>query len=343
MSLEGRVFDGHALRALVVIRGLGSLATTERRDCQLRPAALLFDGFEWVDARASQVVTVRPTLERERAILASGRATVAGVDEVGRGALAGPVAVGVVVLESAASPPPPGLADSKALSPSRREMLVPLIGAWAACTAVGFATAGEIDEIGIVRALRLAGERALYSLELEPARILLDGNFDWLNRAKPPPGHLVCEGEGPSREPVARSRVARSRLARAEEGAPTAREGGTPRLNPAREPRSTTVPALSETPSGGGLAPRVGPEGGGEWPVELEVRADCYRASVAAASVLAKHARDRQLVALDEADGRYDFARNKGYGTPGHLAALRSFGPSPVHRRSFRLLGPAEP
>lgn len=276
-------------------------------------------------------MTVWPTLERERAILASGRPTVAGVDEVGRGALAGPVAVGVVVLGSAVAPPPPGLADSKALSPSRREMLVPLILAWAACAAVGFATASEIDEIGILSALRLAGERALHSLELEPARILLDGNFDWLNRAKRSPDHLSRDRRGSGRETVRRSGAARSSLDEAEEGAPRQNAAG------------ATRPAVAGTASGGGLEWRAGPLGGGEWPVELEARADCYRASVAAASVLAKQARDRRLPALDEGDGRYGFASNKGYGTPAHLAALRAFGPSPVHRHSFRLLGPSEP
>jgi ribonuclease HII len=67
------------------------------------------------------------------------------------------------------------------------------------------------------------------------------------------------------------------------------------------------------------------------------IHGDRLCASIAAASIVAKVHRDQLMAALDEQDGRYGYARHKGYGTPEHLAALERFGYSPHHRRSFRL------
>lgn len=71
------------------------------------------------------------------------------------------------------------------------------------------------------------------------------------------------------------------------------------------------------------------------WPTEMIVRGDALVASIAAASIVAKEWRDEQMAELDQRHPQYGFARHKGYGTPQHLAALRSHGPCPEHRRSF--------
>ncbi|MDQ1745663.1 MAG: ribonuclease [Pseudonocardiales bacterium] len=123
----------------------------------------------------------RPTLRYEREAWRSGAGLLAAIDEVGRGALAGPVSVGVVLLSSDTKPAPLGVADSKLLTPQARERLVPRIRRWALDSAVGHATAVEIDRIGIIAALRLAAERAVSQLSAEPEWVLLDGNHDYLS------------------------------------------------------------------------------------------------------------------------------------------------------------------
>lgn len=123
-----------------------------------------------------------PNLRTERAWLDGGHVVVAGSDEVGRGSLGGPVTVGVVLVDVSTGRPPGGLRDSKLLAPAAREALVPRIQRWALAWAVGHASALEIDRIGILRALRLAGERALQQLPAEPTAMLLDGTYDWWRR-----------------------------------------------------------------------------------------------------------------------------------------------------------------
>ena len=122
----------------------------------------------------------RPTLRYEREAWRSGAGLLAAVDEVGRGALAGPVSVGVVLLSADTKPAPLGVADSKLLTPQARERLVPRIRRWALDCAVGHASATEIDRIGIIAALRLAAERAVSQLSVKPDWVLLDGNHDYL-------------------------------------------------------------------------------------------------------------------------------------------------------------------
>src|SRR5665213_1963334 len=102
-------------------------------------------------------------------------------DERGRGALAGPVSVGVVVVDEVCRSAPVGVKDSKLLSHQVRERLVPMIQGWATAYAVGHASPGEIDRFGIMVALRLAGTRALAALPVMPDLVLLDGNYDWLS------------------------------------------------------------------------------------------------------------------------------------------------------------------
>ncbi|MDR1633483.1 MAG: ribonuclease HII [Bifidobacteriaceae bacterium] len=210
---------------------------------------------------------VEPTLETESALFVEGAATVGGMDEVGRGALAGPVCVGLVVVDPSTPPPPAGLADSKLLSSARREHLIPRLAEWGSQRAVGWASAEEIDRHGIVAALRLAGRRALADLVTCPAVIVLDGRHNWLN----PPADLFS--------------------------------------SPAEE----------------------------QWTVRMKVKADQRCASVAAASVIAKVARDQRMVELAAEHPEYGWAANKGYGSPEHLEALRRFGPCPQHRQSWSL------
>ncbi|MDO4243941.1 MAG: ribonuclease HII [Actinomyces sp.] len=130
--------------------------------------------------------TILPDRAAERRLLRT-HALVGGMDEVGRGSLAGPVTVGLVVV-SAATPDllPAGLADSKQLSPGRRRALVEPCRDWATDHAVGHAGAAEIDELGIMGALRLAGRRALAQVAARghlPGALILDGPVDWLGPA----------------------------------------------------------------------------------------------------------------------------------------------------------------
>jgi ribonuclease HII len=129
-----------------------------------------------------------PTLEVETQMHRAGARFVIGIDEVGRGAIAGPVAVGLCVVDADVGVHPQGLRDSKMLSEKRRIALAPLTVEWALYTAVGLASAAEVDSIGIVAALGLAARRGLVSLHEAGARIvesvvLLDGSHDWLNPA----------------------------------------------------------------------------------------------------------------------------------------------------------------
>ena len=133
--------------------------------------------------RGSAKQRVFADLTHERSLLDRGAQLVAGMDEVGRGALAGPVVVGVCVVGPRTIDPPLGLTDSKELSADVREAYVPLIQGWALDHAVGTASPQEIDAHGIVGALRLAGQRAIAAVETRLGQIdtvLLDGSHDWL-------------------------------------------------------------------------------------------------------------------------------------------------------------------
>ncbi len=129
-----------------------------------------------------------PTMELERELHRSGADWVVGCDEVGRGAIAGPVAVGLSAVLATFAPLPAGLRDSKMLSEKRREELYPQAVEWSAVSAVGLADATEVDEIGIIAALGLAGRRALVQLheagvEILRSIVVLDGNHDYLTPA----------------------------------------------------------------------------------------------------------------------------------------------------------------
>ncbi|MBG6107049.1 ribonuclease HII [Frigoribacterium sp. CG_9.8] len=137
-----------------------------------------------------------PTLQYEAQLHEAGARFVIGCDEVGRGAIAGPVAVGLCVVDVTVGSMPVGLRDSKLLSEKRREQLAPLAASWALFSSVGLATAGEVDEFGIIVALGLAGRRALVSLHeagalIRESVILLDGSHDWLTPALQSPLRLT--------------------------------------------------------------------------------------------------------------------------------------------------------
>lgn len=219
----------------------------------------------------------RPDLRTEKQLLRTGYHRLAAMDEVGRGALAGPVSVGVVVVTERIGRVPAGLRDSKLLTPAARQGLLPAVRRWAPEHAVGHAWPAEIDAIGIIACLRLAGRRALAALAEPVDAVLLDGNHDYLS--DPPPG-LFDDDDGSA--------------------------------------ATVVVP-------------------GGPPVVHLRIKADLTCAGVAGASVLAKTERDGLLVELDAPHPPYQFKVNKGYGTPEHLTALRQYGPSSVHRRSWRL------
>lgn len=211
----------------------------------------------------------RPSLRVEKRLLGSGRVTVIGMDEVGRGAIAGPVAVGVAAVTVDVGRVPQGLADSKLLTAARRDALVPVVERWAP-TAVGMASAEVVDQQGIVPALGQAGAAALATLvasgvSLQGAVVVLDGSFDWLTRAVPA---ALLAGEDPL-------------------------------------------------------------------DVVVRVKADRDCASVAAASVVAKVARDALMVAAHDDAPHYAWASNKGYGSTAHYDGIRAVGAHALHRRSW--------
>lgn len=166
--------------------------------------------------------TKDPTLTLEQELCATGEfSAVIGVDEAGRGAIAGPVAVGVHTVIAGTNEFPSNLRDSKLLSEARREALFPMIEQWGP-GAVGYASAREIDEQGITAMLALAARRALLELhesgvDVNRALILLDGNHDWLSPALRRPLRVVVKtGADRAHASVAaaslRAKVSRDRL-----------------------------------------------------------------------------------------------------------------------------------
>jgi ribonuclease HII len=196
--------------------------------------------------------------------IAQGFKAVAGVDEVGRGPLAGPVVAAAVVL-------PPGfthseIKDSKMLSAKQRENLAPVIQKAAESWALGIVDVEGIDRLNILRASLTAMAQALHGLSSQPDCVLIDGN------QKIPVEILAVSG------------------------------GNTPK------------PLYQKT----------------------IVKGDQLCLSIAAASIIAKVARDQMMIDFDKQYPEYGFAGHKGYGSAAHLAALQRYGPTPIHRRSFK-------
>ena len=128
---------------------------------------------------AAKSAAVRPTLAVEARLWQAGFGRVAGVDEAGRGALAGPVVAGAVIVPILPQPetlPPPWdqVRDSKVLSPARRETLFPLVQAASLAWGIGEASAQEIDQMGIAPATRLAMQRAIEALSPPPDHLIID-------------------------------------------------------------------------------------------------------------------------------------------------------------------------
>lgn len=105
----------------------------------------------------------------------SGILLICGVDEAGRGPLAGPVSAAAVILDPAN--PIEGLADSKKLSEKQRDRLAPIIRERALAWAVAYAEVGEIDELNILQATLLAMKRAVLALQIQPHQVLVDGLY----------------------------------------------------------------------------------------------------------------------------------------------------------------------
>jgi ribonuclease HII len=191
---------------------------------------------------------------------------VCGVDEAGRGPLAGAVYAAAVILDPLN--PIVGLADSKTLSEKKRIRLATQIKQYALAWSIASSSVEEIDQTNLLQASLLAMKRAVETLRirdglvLEPFQVLVDG--------------LHC--------------------------------------------------------------PKIA------YPAQAIVKGDRKIQAIAAASILAKTARDEDLYLLDECYPQYNFARHKGYPTVEHLARLREHGVSPVHRRSYapvkKLLSP---
>ncbi|TAD76267.1 MAG: ribonuclease HII [Oscillatoriales cyanobacterium] len=181
---------------------------------------------------------------------------VAGVDEVGRGSLFGPVVAAAVILspEAAAILRDRGVRDSKQLSAAKRQALVEPIQALAIAYGVAEASVEEIDRLNILGATFLAMRRAIALLDPPPDRCLVDGN--------------------------------------------------------------RPIPDLA-------------------YPQDTLVQGDRQSVAIAGASILAKVARDTQIIQLADHYPGYDLAANKGYGTAAHRAALQTLGPTMLHRRSF--------
>lgn len=207
----------------------------------------------------------------ERALLEGGEIVV-GLDEVGRGALAGPLGVGAVVLSSVREPPE-GLNDSKLLSRAQREGLEVPLRDWCDDWSVGWASAREIDRWGLRVALAVASTRAVDGLSLRPTYALIDGSFDLLS------------------------------------------------VSDAALPLDVDVPILQYR----------------DLPCTSMLKGDRRSATIAAASVLAKVARDRAMVSLHEECATYQWSSNKGYGSAFHLEAIRRHGPHAQHRTSWNL------
>ena len=124
-----------------------------------------------------------PTDSTERRCFASGARYVAGIDEVGRGAWAGPVSVGIAVVDLASlTDPPRGVRDSKMLSPKKREELFPLLAQAVRAYAIGHASPDECDRYGMTAAQHLATQRAFADLSIVPDLCILDGKVNFSGR-----------------------------------------------------------------------------------------------------------------------------------------------------------------
>lgn len=145
-----------------------------------------------------------PDFSFEEALIAQGLTRIAGVDEVGRGPLAGPVTAAAVVLDPAGLPE--GLNDSKVLTARRREALLEAIMS-SAEVSIAHASVAEIDDLNILRASHLAMERAIAGLPRPPDHVLIDGNL--IPRGLTLPATAIVKGDARSLSIAAASIVAK--------------------------------------------------------------------------------------------------------------------------------------
>ena len=225
-----------------------------------------------------------PSLDYEKRLWQAGYQHVAGIDEAGRGALAGPVCAAAVIL-----PVDPSLTrtlrkvrDSKLMTPLARQAWAPVIQGIAMAWGIGFASAQETDALGIVPATKLAAMRAL--LEIDRGQSTTDHPSPDLLPDPLSPDYLIPGCLFPDY-------------------------------------------LLTDYLVFPGI----------ELPQTALVKGDRLSLSIAAASVLAKTARDARMRELDSLYPIYGFARHKGYGTQFHQEAIRCFGLSEIHRKSFSI------
>ncbi|PLS27649.1 ribonuclease HII [Bifidobacterium parmae] len=256
---------------------------------------------------------ITPTLDLERELASRGYDLIAGFDEVGRGALAGPAMVGCAIIRArdltgertgdagadgagpvSALAVPAGVADSKLLTERRREAIYDELTGWAAAWAVGAASNAEIDEWGIGHALGVAALRALAEAE---SKLGLDA-----------PGVSAASNA---------TNAAGERRVRVGAILDGPYDYITKALNTFDAP-DVPVPA----------------------DVTTKVKGDRSCATVATAAVIAKVTRDRLMERLAERPeyAAYQWAHNKGYGTAVHKAAIAAQGPCDLHRVSWKLV-----
>jgi ribonuclease HII len=252
-----------------------------------------------------------PDLSQERRLWRAGHQVVAGMDEVGRGAWAGPLSVGVAVINRGIRRVPTGLRDSKQLAEPVREALFNPVGKWCAAWAVGHSTPQECDALGMTRALRLAARRAFSELppEAYPNAVVLDGSFDFLS-PRPAKGG-ARDGDEPYQTEMITDdpRITEPVHALCDEYDIYGQRYG--------ELLDVTMPD--------GTRPEV----------STVIKGDDACASVAAASVLAKVTRDRMMRADAACYPGFDFDHNKGYPAPSHKVALRGYGLTAIHRKTW--------
>ena len=155
-----------------------------------------------------------PGLEVERTMWGNGHDVVVGVDEVGRGAWAGPLTVGAAVVPKDRRVYK--IRDSKMLTEPEREALFDRVAGWCQAWAVGHATFTECDELGMSEAQRLAAARAIGGLGVQPDRVLVDGNWDFVGGGRT---KRIVRGDATSLSIAAASilaKVSRDRLMRSE-------------------------------------------------------------------------------------------------------------------------------
>ena len=252
----------------------------------------------------------------------------AGVDEAGRGPLAGPVVAAAVVLPPGFSDP--AVRDSKALSPAARDRAFSLIVDAAVCHAVAHATPEEIDRLNILQASLLAMRRAVDGLPHPPDFVFVDGNVP----IPPPPS---CPAASAPRKPRRRKAGAGVRARKSAGGAAAPglfdSSAGLP-FTPLPGPGGCVFAAAAGCPQAG----RPTPGAPTVWCAigqEAVVSGDSLCRSIMAASVLAKVTRDRMMEEYDGLYPGYGFASHKGYPTGEHVAAIRRLGPCPIHRLTF--------